>query len=68
MTDRELLKLARHELTTTEFDVWFAKNYRELGRYSGSLALGITVDQYRYRLHTATQKIDRALTRKDTAA
>lgn len=57
MTDRQLLKLARDTLTHDEFTVWFAKHYANRGRRSGSLALGITEDAWRYRLRRAEHKL-----------
>ena len=65
--DRELLALARQTLTDVEYSVWFAKHYQALGRRSGSLTLGITEEAWRYRLTTATRKIDTAI-RKENAA
>lgn len=67
--DRQLLELARDTLTRDEFNVWFAKHYQDLGRRSGSLALGITEEAFRYRLTAATLKVDAALkVQEDTAA
>ena len=57
MTDRQLLALARKELTDQEFRVWFAKHYNGNGRRSGSLALGISEDAWRHRLRTAEAKL-----------
>lgn len=67
MTDRELLLLARNTLTLEEFSVWFAKHYAGNGRRSGSLALGITEDQWRYRLARATLKITVAIENTEAA-
>lgn len=66
MTDRELLRLATKTLTDAELDVWLTKHVTGLGRRAGSLALGITEEAFRYRLHNATQKLKRA--REETAA
>ena len=61
MTDRELLRLARTELTPLEFDVWFANTYRGLGRHAGSVDLRITEARWRARLTSARLKIAQAL-------
>ncbi len=66
-TEQELLALARSKLDDLEFRVWFAKHYQHLGRRAGSLALGITEEVFRYRLATATRKMD-AIQREETAA
>lgn len=68
MNDRELLELARRTLTDIEFRVWFAKHYQDLGRRSGSLALGISEDAWRYRLTSATRRLDQAIREQETAA
>ena len=62
MTDRQLLQLARQTLTVTEFDIWFAKHYQNLGRRTGSHTLHISQEQWRYRLHTAETKLAQAIT------
>lgn len=67
MTDRELLAVARHTLDEREFRVWFAKHYQDLGRRSGSVALGISEDSWRYRLACATRKLDAALQAQEAA-
>lgn len=61
MNDRQLLELAQKTLTEPEYQVWVAKHYQGHGRWDGSLALGITVDQFRYRLNTATRKLRHAI-------
>jgi DNA-directed RNA polymerase specialized sigma24 family protein len=61
MNDRQLLELAQKTLTADEYRVWFAKHYQGYGRRAGSLALGVTEDQFRNRLHTATRKLRKAL-------
>lgn len=68
MTDRQLIRLALDTLTTDEFDVWITKHYAGKGRYTGSLALNISQDAWRYRLDQANRKMTSALERKDTAA
>lgn len=68
MTDRQLIRLARDELTVNEFHVWFAKHYRHLGRRAGSNLLEISETEWRHRLARALTKMDYALQRKDTAA
>lgn len=67
MTDRKLLQLARFTLTEPEFRVWFAKHYNGNGRRSGSLALGISEDAWRYRLALAEEKMAPHID-KETAA
>lgn len=66
MTDRQLIQLAHHTLTLEEFSVWLTKTIAGKGRRTGSLALGITEDQWRNRLHRATLKMEAAT--KETAA
>jgi len=62
MNDRQLLHLARQTLTVTEFDIWFTKHYRNLGRRTGSHELHISQEQWRHRLHTAETKLAQAIT------
>lgn len=57
MTDRELILLARENLTADEFNVWLTKNVAGKGRRAGSLVLGITEEAWRYRLRRADEKI-----------
>ena len=57
MTDRELIRIAASLLTDEEFRVWIAHHVDGKGRRSGSLALGISEDQWRYRLRNAHAKI-----------
>ena len=68
MSERALLELARATLKPAEFTVWFAKHYQHLGRRSGSLALGISEEAWRYRLGAATRKVDAALQAQEEAA
>lgn len=67
MTDQELLTLARQHLEPDQFTVWFAKHYQHLGRRAGSLALGISEEAWRYRLATATRKLDAVKAKKSAA-
>lgn len=57
MTDREIIRIARDILTDQELEVWLAKHIAGKGRRSGSLALGISEDAWRYRLAQAERKI-----------
>lgn len=52
---------AREILTPDEFSVWLTKHIAGKGRRTGSLALGITEDAWRYRLQQADIKIAREL-------
>lgn len=67
MTDRRLLELAKDTLNHDEFRVWVTKHYAGNGRRSGSLALGITEDSWRYRLRSAEQKMNQALEQENAA-
>lgn len=67
MTDDELRTLARHTLTQPEHAVWAAKHLRGLGRRSGSLALGITEEAFRHRLHNADRKMAAAIREGEAA-
>lgn len=67
MTDRDLIRIARTELSGPEFDVWLTKTIAGKGRRSGSLALGISEDAWRYRYRRATLKMQIALNRRDAA-
>jgi hypothetical protein len=58
MIDRARIHQARHTLTSNEFNVWLTKHVAGKGRRSGSLALGITEDAWRYRLQQAERKLD----------
>ncbi len=57
MTDREIIRIARDTLTDQELEVWLAKHIAGKGRRSGSLALGISEEAWRYRLAQAERKI-----------
>lgn len=57
MTDRELIRIARDELTADEISVWMAKYVSGLGRRTGSLALGISEDAWRWRIRRAEAKV-----------
>jgi DNA-directed RNA polymerase specialized sigma24 family protein len=67
-TNLKLLQLAGDTLTTHEYQVWIAKHYQGLGRRTGSLTLGITEEAWRYRLATATRKLDAAIQAEKDAA
>lgn len=68
MTDREIIRIARDTLTDHELEVWLAKHIAERGRRSGSLALGITEDAWRYRLAKADRKISAHIAHAKEAA
>ncbi len=68
ITDRALLERARATLTDQLFRVWFAKHYQALGRRSGSVALGITEEAWRYRLALSIRILDNIHVDKETAA
>lgn len=67
MNHRQLLETARRELTGPQFDVWFAKHYHGYGRRAGSLALGISEEQFRYRLRRADLKMRPHLEQENAA-
>lgn len=67
MNDRELIRIARDVLTAAELHVWITKHVAGKGRRSGSVALGITEDAWRYRLARSEAKIIEALERKAAA-
>lgn len=66
-TQKELIRIARIELSGPEFDVWLTKTIAGKGRRAGSLLLGITEDAWRYRYDQAVRKINDALNRRDAA-
>lgn len=55
--DKKTIEIAREILTKSEFSVWLAKHVAGHGRRSGSLALGISEEAWRYRLNQATRKM-----------
>ena len=55
--EANLIRVARELLTPEELDVWLTKHIAGKGRRTGSLALGITEDTWRYRLTKADRKI-----------
>jgi hypothetical protein len=54
---RDTIRQAEQLLTAAEFRVWLAKHVLGLGRRSGSMALGISEDAFRYRLARADRKL-----------
>lgn len=55
-------------LTAAELNVWITKHVGGRGRRSGSLALGITEDAWRYRLRRAELKLLDALKSEERLA
>jgi DNA-directed RNA polymerase specialized sigma24 family protein len=69
MTLKEQLRLATQHLDPQALEVWIAKHLHGYGRRAGSLALGITEEQFRHRLHRADSTMKRILNeeRRDAA-
>lgn len=57
MDDRDLLKLAAQLCSLAELEVWLTKHIAGKGRRTGSIALGISEDAWRYRLRRAEDKL-----------
>jgi len=63
----KLWEVARRELADDEYPVWFLKHYAGMGRRQGASIIGISAEQFRYRLAKAERKMD-AVLGKETAA
>jgi hypothetical protein len=57
LASEDVTKIACELLTQEELEVWLTKHIAGKGRRSGSLALGITEDAWRYRIQKADLKI-----------
>lgn len=65
--DRQLIHQATLTLTSDELAVWLTKHIAGKGRRTGSLILGITEDQWRYRIRSADLKLATINARRNAA-
>lgn len=69
MNDRDLIKLAAHQLHPDLFVVWLQKTQQGLGRRNGARLLEISEDAWRHRWKQAERIMEEAVqAKKENAA
>lgn len=68
MTDRNLIRLAAHQLDPDLFVVWLQKTQQHLGRRAGAKLLGISEDAWRHRWKQAERIMEEAVNERKDAA